>query len=142
VGAEVAGGTGGKLTAAVRVWLANPRWRIPCSDCELIQFDRTGRAFPRGDAPTPCESCPKVPESVKATGADWRECRAAANEFTPENRAAFDAYFAFGPDAPADPVFRWHSGIVRRAIAEYEADTAAATADGLARLTLAVLKRR
>jgi len=107
------------------VWLANPRWRLPCAVCvkyqytadgELMSDPESGKPMLRGDGETPCSSCPKVPDTVKAMCGPAAEMRAAAWEMTPQQRDALDHYYRmkavqWPEPSKSDPVCQWYAGI-------------------------------
>lgn len=84
-----------------------------------VQRDHDGEPCPRGhNQPTPCAKCPKVPKWAKRRGdLDWAALRDRADELTPQNRAALDAYREFKAtgEFPDDELVRWYSGIIRAA---------------------------
>lgn len=120
---EVARGRGGKLIRGARVALLSPEWARPCSACEEFWYEDSGRIKRGGDgepvkrppgAPTPCQSCAKVPRWAKEAGKDWKECRGLADEISPQNEQALEAYREFRAVGrfPDDPVVRWYAGIL------------------------------
>jgi hypothetical protein len=86
--------------------------------------------------PTPCQSCPKVPEWVKASGADWRECRAAADELSEADRKALAVYVRCKATLrfPDDPIVAWYSGVFRGCEDELDAERAREPGELVSRL--------
>ena len=131
VEAEAAGGSGGQLIRGVRLALLSPEWNRPCAACAeywyqddgRLKRDTTGEPLkrPKG-APTPCQSCAKVPKWAKEQGKDWTELRALADEMSAENEAAYTAYREWKAtnSFPNDAVVRWYAGLI--AGVEREAD--------------------
>jgi len=114
----------GKLIWGVRVALLYPLWSRTCQQCErfvygadgLLRYDHKGNPQERkAHLPTPCGSCPKVPDAAKQVTHHWRELRRKAEDMTPENRAAYKAYKSFKATGrfPDDPIVTWYSGIIR-----------------------------
>lgn len=136
--AEGPGGSRGKLLTGCRVIFLHPEWDLPCEACEawlitasaeLKRDPATGEPLVRGDTPTPCEACPKVPTWAKKTDRDVPALRALAADLSPENRKAV-AFWRSARAAGlvvADPVYVWYAGVIQRAVDE----TVAARADRL-----------
>lgn len=140
--AEAARGRGGKLIRGVRLALIHPEWNRPCAACETwwyeddgrVKRDATGEPMRRpAGAPTPCNSCAKVPKWAKERGFDVSELRKLADEITPENEQAWEAYREFRATGafPDDPVVRWYSALCR----EVEDEAAKVPAERLAAAT-------
>lgn len=114
----------------------HPAWDRSCAACESFYYrldgtvlrDReTGRPERRtNDAiPTPCDSCPKVPDEIKAVQMDkpdgWREMRKSADDATPENRAFLKFFVRCRTVGrfPADPLSEHLAGVVGEVEAAY-----------------------
>ncbi len=113
-----------KLTRGVRLALLSPEWNRPCAACEQwwyqddgrVKRDAGGEPVPRPKgAPTPCQSCAKVPKWAKEQGKEWDELRKLADEISLENEAAYEAYREFRAtnSFPDDPIVRWYSALIR-----------------------------
>ena len=86
-----------------------------------MKRDIGGEPQPRGNLPTPCDSCPKVPRWAR-NSLGWKECRKHAAELTDDNRQAWEFYYEHRDSPPDDELFRWYAGIIRRVMDEREAD--------------------
>lgn len=90
----------GKLTVGASLALLAPEWNRSCAECERHVYRDDGSPQVRGGllvvrpagTPTPCHKCPKVPADLRASGADWKACRAAAVDPTPQTRRALAFY--------------------------------------------------
>lgn len=83
-----------------------------------IVEDHEGKPLKRNPLvvlPTPCGSCPKVPDGAKQATSDYKELRKLAEDMTEQNRTAYKAYKRFKATAnfPDDPIVEWYSGIIR-----------------------------
>lgn len=116
-------GSRGKLAAGVRVSLFAAKWDRPCARCAewvygedgVIRRDTSGRPIPRGNAPTPCQSCAKVPTWAKTDGTKtYLDLRKLAADMSPENLKAYDRYREWRATGrfPDDPIVQWYSGII------------------------------
>jgi hypothetical protein len=135
----------------VRVALLAPEWDRLCAVCEKYVYREDNTlALRRGlvvlrpeGTPTPCHKCAKVPLSVRASGADWKECRAQAVEATDQSRKAWAFYQRCKAvnRFPDDPLVSWSAAV----IAEVERTAAqmpfAKLSAGIEVLTLLLQKR-
>lgn len=100
MGTEALGGRTKKLVTGVSLALLAPEWNRSCAECERHVYRDDGTPQLRGGllvlrpagTPTPCHKCPKVPADLRASGADWKACRAAAVDPTPQTRRALAFY--------------------------------------------------
>lgn len=100
MGTEAPRGRAGKLTVGASLALLAPEWDRSCAACERHVYRDDGTPQLRGGllvprppgTPTPCHKCPKVPADLRAGGADWKACRAAAVDPTPATRKALALY--------------------------------------------------
>lgn len=123
---------------AVRVMLYHPRWNIPCGVCEAWLFTKEGRLHrdaagnptERGGLPTPCGTCPKVPQHLRELYPDdVVRLRAAADELTPANRRFWTFYneckaVGWTSGAGSDPVVRFLAGGLREVEDRHARDAA------------------
>lgn len=106
----------------MRVALLHPEWSQPCSYCETYRLREDRTPSLRAGLPvlrqpgeqTPCHKCPKVPRSVRESGADWRECRRQAQDMTDQSRAAWAFYQRCKATGrfPDDPLVAWYSAVI------------------------------
>lgn len=100
MGPEAPRGRAGKLLTGASLALLAPEWDRSCAACERHVYRDDGTPQLRGGlpvprpagTPTPCHKCPKVPADLRASGADWTACRAAAVDPTPRTRRALAFY--------------------------------------------------
>ena len=131
----------------MRVAALHPIWDRSCEVCETYLFNSDGRPTLRGGlpvlrpegAPTPCHKCEKVPLAVRASGADWKACRAAAADPTAANRQTLRFYReckAVGEFPRGDALVRWYAVIIREAEDSVAREETARLALAIERLTL------
>lgn len=85
------------------------------TDLGTIKRFANGDPVPRGTAPTPCDSCAKVPTWAKVDGKRTAsELRVLASDMSFENMRAFARYKEYRATLgfPDDPLVRWYSGII------------------------------
>ena len=125
----------GKLVDAVRVVLYHPKWSLPCGVCEkwlykdgVFKRDAAGEIEPRGQLPTPCGVCAKVPLHLRQIYPDeTQRLRAAAHEFSPANRKFWEFYnrmkaVNWQDPAARDPLVQYMAGGVRELEDRHERD--------------------
>jgi hypothetical protein len=131
MGGRRTGESRGKLVRGIRLILSDPEWDRTCRECETLLFTpdgslkrfSDGRPMPRpAQAPTPCLFCPKVPDSVRSSGATWIQARAKASEMTDQNRLCYRKWKEFKATGhfPEDPIVRWYSGLIQDLYDQHE----------------------
>jgi hypothetical protein len=102
-----------------------------------------GKPAERGNAPTPCSSCAKVPTYAKAAGMDWKELRRLAVEMTDQNREALRHYRECKATHlfPDDAIVKWYSGIIRAIEDEWQQEPAERQTAAILTLVTAVTLR-
>lgn len=123
MGTSESGSRRGKLVSGVRIALYHPAFKRTCRACETYQFsdhgielDESGNPRKRSPrVPTPCRTCPKVPEWAKQVEGDYKELRKLADDMTEANRQAYRYYLECKATQafPSDPIVRWYSGLIR-----------------------------
>jgi hypothetical protein len=145
----------GKLLAAVRVILYHPRWSLSCRTCETYQFDSDGRPVrtpggeieERGNLPTPCHKCEKVPQwARRETPEDYKRLRSLAAELTDQQRKAWEFYnrmkaVSWQDPAACDRIVQYFAGSLRQLEDRHARDQADRSAESVGVLLDVIAKR-